>query len=488
MSHIALYMRLSNEDIHEGESFSIENQRALLYEYMKTHHEFDGQDILEFCDDGYSGTNFHRPAVERLLALAQQGAISCILVKDLSRFGRNYIQVGTYLEQIFPSLGIRFISVNDGYDNGIPAEQSMDMAFRNLIYDLYSRDLSKKIISARRTQAARGKFVTGSAPYGYRKGPEKTLLRDEETASVVQRIFDMASEGISKTGIADALNREKIPSPAMVRRQRGEAPYKGQTGDGWKWNGSIISRILKDRRYVGDGIYGKVRPVFVGSRKDCPVPERDWVVALNSHEPLVSREQFERAGLMSRKRSFSDGPGSRHSVSGGEGKRRRSCSSAVSENLPFCFESSADNRPHRCAPGGGRLSREAETAAAGLIFTYWKILRQLFREVWEAELSRREQEMAKVQKGRVSRYRDYKRGRITKEQFMRVKEKLEEEEKELQKGLTAFQEAFQRDGIAGFSREEARLFMKKIEIKADHTMQICWNFRDFLALPPQESM
>lgn len=178
----AIYLRISSEDAdlrtgEKDESESISNQRSLLREYVSSHADLSDSEILEFCDDGWSGTNFERPAVKELLEQVRRGQINCILVKDLSRFGRDYLTVGDYISRVFPFLGVRFISVNDGFDSSNPLDiDSLDTSFRTLIYDLYSRDLSCKVKSAKKARAERGAFLSPYAPYGYIKDPEDKTI------------------------------------------------------------------------------------------------------------------------------------------------------------------------------------------------------------------------------------------------------------------------------------------------------------------------
>ena len=160
MNTVALYMRLSSEDDHEGESYSIGNQRELLYDYVRGHREFDGCNVLEFLDDGYTGRNFDRPGVKQMLALAGK-TVDCIIVKDFSRFGRNLVEVGDYLDQIFPFLGVRFIAVNEGYDSGQEAGStvSLDVSLKAMVYEMYSRDISEKINCVKQAKMRRGEYL-----------------------------------------------------------------------------------------------------------------------------------------------------------------------------------------------------------------------------------------------------------------------------------------------------------------------------------------
>lgn len=176
MGSIALYMRLSSEDAHFGESFSIGNKRNLLYDFICNHREFDGRSVLEFCDDGYLGTNFERPGIKKLLALARS-TVDCILVKDFSRFGCNLIDVGDYLDQIFSFLGVRFIAVNEGYDSAksLGSDLSLDISLKAMVYGTYSRDISEKIRCVQQAEMRKGEYLCGIAFYEYQKSEtEKT--------------------------------------------------------------------------------------------------------------------------------------------------------------------------------------------------------------------------------------------------------------------------------------------------------------------------
>ena len=223
---VAKYLRISNEDQDKGqpdklESNSIANQRNLLTDYICQMPELQGAEVIEFCDDGWSGKNFERPAIKKLLEQVRQGKIQCIIVKDLSRFGRDYLTVGNYLSRVFPFLGVRFIAVNDGFDSACTTDiDSLETSFKTLLYDLYSRDLSRKVKSAKRFQAERGDFLSPFAPYGYVKNPDnhKQLSIDTNAAQVVHRIFEMAAEGYGTIQIAKILNEEQIPTPMQYKR------------------------------------------------------------------------------------------------------------------------------------------------------------------------------------------------------------------------------------------------------------------------------
>lgn len=300
MKTIALYMRLSNEDDHEEESCSIENQRSLLLDYVKNHEEFKGWNVLEFLDDGYSGVSFERPGIQKLLALAG-GTVDCIIVKDFSRFGRNLVEVGDYLDQIFPFLGVRFIAVNEGYDSGqgLGGSIGLDVSLKALIYEMYSRDVSDKIRSVKHVKMRRGEYQGTMAFYGYqRSGTARGKLEiDEPAAEVVRRIFRMAAEGISPTNIAVELNRNGIPSPLMYRRENhtdGGHSWR-VAGDMTCWTRENVRRTLSDERYTGRLVSHKRAKDDVSAKISKLLPREAWIIAEDAHEAIISKELFEQA-------------------------------------------------------------------------------------------------------------------------------------------------------------------------------------------------
>ena len=210
---ICAYMRLSKEDSdvfgRKIESGSISSQRRLIMDYINKQREFAGCNVIERCDDGISGRYFDtRPQFTEMIELAKKGKINCIIVKDCSRFGRDYVELGDYLEQLFPFLGVRFIAINDHYDSD-KTEGGLDIAFKNLVYDIYSRDLSKKVRASRKQMASQGKYIAGQTLYGYRKKKKNKhqLEIDPEAAAIVREIFDMRIAGVGLTEIARNLNR-----------------------------------------------------------------------------------------------------------------------------------------------------------------------------------------------------------------------------------------------------------------------------------------
>ncbi len=308
---IAIYLRVSDEDkdmerAAKRESDSIANQRNLLRGFLRGVPEAGKADILEFCDDGCSGKNFDRPSVRALLKRAEQGEIYCIVVKDFSRFGRDYLTVGNYIFRIFPFWGVRFISVNDGFDSAARRESdSLTVSFKTLLNDFYSQDLSRKVRSAQYFRAEKGEFLSSFAPFGYKKdaGNKNRLIPDEAAAEIVRRIFYMAAEGNGTAEIARRLNGEGIPTPMQYKKAAGcTRKTWGRSGDVNFWTPQGVLKILRDERYTGKNIYGKRRQIQVGGGGARAVDRENWIVAEDTHEGLVTEEEFDRAQEKIRRR------------------------------------------------------------------------------------------------------------------------------------------------------------------------------------------
>lgn len=296
----ALYIRLSDDDGGAKESNSVTNQRDLLNAYAASHPELCKTRIVEFSDDGWSGTNFERPGVSDMLEKVRSGGIASIVVKDLSRFGRNYIEVCKYLDQIFPFLGVRFISVNDHYDSQehIGRTAPLDVAFSSMLNNLYSKDLSRKVKQSYATKAARGEFLCGVAPFGYSRSETERnkLVVDEDAAVTVRKIFGLAAEGHKTTEIAAILNRDGVYTPLMYRREKGYTlrGNKSAVRENNLWLDKNVRRILTDERYTGVQVSGKTTKKCVGSLNFVALPESEWIKAPGAHEAIISPELFAR--------------------------------------------------------------------------------------------------------------------------------------------------------------------------------------------------
>ena len=241
---IALYIRLSLED-YKYDSMSIENQHLVLNEFVSSMPEFTDAEVLEFIDNGYSGTNFERPKVQELIELVRANQIDCIIVKDFSRFGRNSIETGYFIERVFPLFHTRFISINDDFDSNQHKGDTggMDVAFKYLISEYYSRDMSMKTKSAKYAKMQRGEYQSKICPYGYRKSADGRMEPNPETAVVVQLIFQLAATGIGAAAITRELFKRGIPTPGEYKAAHGQQYHDVSRSRG-RWSGSTVLRIL----------------------------------------------------------------------------------------------------------------------------------------------------------------------------------------------------------------------------------------------------
>ena len=298
-----LYYRLSQEDERQGESVSIDNQRTMLRKYAEE-HGFEIHD--EYIDDGVSGTTFQRPEVQRLLDDAKTGVINTIIVKDLSRFGRNYIEVGQYVDYVFPAFGIRFIAIQDNVDTENRDSGAMEMMpIMNVFNEWHAANTSKKIRAVRRSNAKEGIYTAKKASYGYKMGTDKKRVPviDEETAPIVKRIFEMYASGMSPRKISEVLNLEGISSPATYAyTQSGQRPKPNMVG---LWTAVTIREMLNKIIYIGHMPQLRWTSLSYKNHKRFRKDESEWTVVYNNHDPIISQELWDR--VQERKKSVAQG-------------------------------------------------------------------------------------------------------------------------------------------------------------------------------------
>ena len=290
----ALYVRLSVED-NGTDSDSVENQITLLEDYIANHPYL--KKVALFVDNGYTGTDFLRPEFNRMMEAVQAEIVDCIIVKDLSRLGRNYIETSQFIEKICPFYNLRFIAVNDNYDTAtVTSEGQLSASLQNIVNDYYAKDISRKVTSALQAKMERGDYIGNYAPHGYRKDPENKnrLLIDPETAPVIQQIFEWRAEGISYMGICKKLNDAGIPSPGQHKLNQGIETNNNKKQRTVLWNKHKITEILKDIVYIGHLAQKKGSQCLYGGIPYHITSEDEWIVVKNTHEPLISEELFER--------------------------------------------------------------------------------------------------------------------------------------------------------------------------------------------------
>lgn len=306
----ALYLRLSRDDELQGESGSISTQRMILRDYAQTHnlHVVD-----EYVDDGWSGTNYDRPAFQRMIDDIEDGKINCVITKDLSRLGRNYILTGQYTEIYFPSKGVRYIAVNDNVDtlNG----ESELAPFLNILNEMHARQTSKKVKAALHTKRMNGAHLGSHTPLGYQRDPDKKghLLIDPETKWIVEKIFDLAFHGMGAAKITKVLIEEQVPTPGWLHCSRDgsyaqfyqDAPDKKR----YEWNLPTVKGILKDETYIGNSINNRSSSKSFKSKKQTRNPRSEWIRVEGTHEAIINKDVFDQVQgqIASRRREQKDG-------------------------------------------------------------------------------------------------------------------------------------------------------------------------------------
>lgn len=298
--HAAIYVRLSKEDgdivsANKRESNSISNQKDLIKNFLK-----DKKDIVvvsERVDDGYSGSNFERPAFQMMLEDIKRGVVDCVVVKDLSRFGREYIDAGKYIERIFPALGVRFIAINDNYDSleGKSQADEIVIPFKNLINDAYCRDISIKIRSHLEVKRKNGEYIGAFTPYGYKKddSDKNKLVVDTYAADIVKEIFRLKLSGMSQTAIANYLNDQGVLSPMEYKHSLGiNIQDNFKRHEQAEWSAMSVKRVLENEVYIGTLIQGRHTTPNHKVKKLMDKPEKDWIRIEHNHEPIVTEREF----------------------------------------------------------------------------------------------------------------------------------------------------------------------------------------------------
>lgn len=506
---VAIYLRLSLEDVDKrtnavkDESNSISAQRLLIHRHLDQNPQLCDLPRVEFCDDGFTGTKFDRPDFTRMIDMVRHGEISCIVVKDLSRFGRDYLEVGDYLEHIFPFLGVRFKSINDHYDsqNHTGKTIGMDVAFRNLIYDYYSKDLSKKVKTAMRMKQKECSYVS-CAPYGYRVLPDAKhqLVIDPETAPIVRRIFTDIIAGKTCPQIARELNNEGIPSPLAYKKVTRSSIQKELM-----WTHKSIHTIIDNIKYTGTMVNHTRESRYIRDENQRKVPKEEWYMRENAHEAIVSGEEFEAAqkAIHSRKQTV---------------RQKRDMT----------------DRVYYCGHCGGKLAKEngkffacpshraRDNSPCKIVHLEKSEIESTLFEALKAQvvivsvkaaerkstLVKRRNEaatrIASVQtqlnafgRDKVRMYEDYREGRITREDYLTRKSALLEEEATLNTRLSELEEEIkanakeakiiteQQNGIkryVGLTDEALKEHLydavEKIVVYSPDNIEIVWKFND----------
>lgn len=508
MKYLAEYLRLSIEDgdvaidIDKKESDSISHQRDLIIEYKKNHESVSGYPSLEFADDGYSGTNFERPAMQKLLVMVKERKIDCIIVKDISRFGRNYLEVGDYLEQVFPFMGVRFISINDHYDSNdyVGTTGGIEVAFRSLMYDIYSKDLSIKMRTALEVRRKRGDYIGPRPPFGYAFSENKRKLTvDPIAAEYVKRIFMLAGLGYNTGKIAMMLNKEAVPTPGQYKNMgKSKESYHMSDGIGF-WDAKRVMKIIENKVYLGMTVNGKSSVTRIGGKQFIRVPDEERICVQNMHEAIVSEKMFQDAKQIiqgqgaQRHKSHKK---SREGILLGKlccGECHRSLIRTNSTTIPY-YKCKKKYYYANCTCPKLRL-QEPEIEA-----TVWKCIEQELAKIekiknqlisnndlgiMETKISSLMTANQKVKKDKQHLYEKYKSGLISKEKYKQLIEQLRNSEIKNSGLLAGIEskrdtvmenvESTKESGVcSGLTRELVDAFIIKIYVYDNERIEIIW--------------
>ena len=305
--NVGIYSRRSFDDSDDSESNTITNQKNMITDYVNS---LPNMTIIDYySDDGYSGTTFDRPSFKEMFKDVVSGRINAIVAKDLSRLGRNYLELGKYLEQTFPIYNIRIIAINDDVDSFLKPESlnNFIVPLKNLINETYSRDISKKVSSSYLTMAKQGKFIAGTTPYGYKldEKDKHHLVIDIDEAKIVKTVFNMALDGLGKIKICKYLNNNHILCrKEIVRRKKNKLSLDPNEGDiKYLWSTSSIGRMLNNETYIGNLVQLKTYKRSYKDHREIPKPEEEWIKCENTHEAIISKEDFNKIQKMIKKRT-----------------------------------------------------------------------------------------------------------------------------------------------------------------------------------------
>lgn len=526
---VALYIRLSKEDSGKMNQNTVENQKALLEDFVKGKPEMQVVDV--YIDNGFTGTNFERPAFQRMMEDAKRGRINCIIVKDLSRFGRSYLEIGNYLEKIFPFLKVRFISVTDHFDtfNAASSEvcrvlsNGIEIPLKNIINEVYAKDISRKVGSAIDIKKREGRHGGGVAPYGYQKS--KTVKGkyevDEEAAEVVRYIFELRSVGHGYCSIVKVLNEKGIKSPSAYRYEKGIVKNERMRGALWKTY--AIEDMLRDEVYLGNMIRGKTHSALHRGEKRHRVPRSEWIIVEGTHEPIISKELFDVVQAVNEEKTQEHRDklkkATEHSKRENLFKGKIFCGDCgitmgYTANYQNAMSYYCTNYKENGAMGCVKKSISAKKLEKAILEAVQMHL-QVFQESKDAIQSRNrgiaiekkrevlEQEIAELGKKEVqyqqklgSIYLDYKDKLLTIQEYFALKEKyqtamteLETECKKKEQLLSEIQEEYGEEmelshvaekyaGQAGISKDIVDSLIERIEVFAKGRIHIVFRFAD----------
>lgn len=447
----ALYIRLSKEDGDKSESNSVTSQRNILTDFVS---QQDNMELVDYyIDDGYSGTNFNRPSFQRMMQDIYAKKVNCVIVKDLSRFARNYSAAAYYTDDVFTRLNVRYIALNnciDSESNNNPATNCITLGLYNVINESYSASNSQNIKSTLDSNRKNGLFIGSFPTYGYLKDPEDhhKLIIDEETAPVVRQIFKWFIEGKSVIGITRLLNASGIPNPSVYKREKGfNYRHSGSNNDGL-WCDSTVRRILKNQMYIGNMVQGKNKKVSYKIKQCKPVAEEQWIIVENTHEPIIDKDTFYKAQSLFNRNTRTAPKKSEVDLFSGFVKCadcHRAMSKKTNKHSYGTYEyyrcvTSSKMDKNSCSPHSIRIDKLENTVLATIqmmIDTAVKIDDVLSKmnkseknrgeDLLKKALKSAENNRDKTKKMMLDLYPDWKDGVISKEEYLTLKENMAKE-------------------------------------------------------------
>ena len=463
---VAQYIRLSQEDNDTGvdkqESNSITSQKALLNEFIEEHDDLIVYDT--YVDDGYTGTDFNRPGFQRLLEDMRKGNINCVLVKDLSRLGRNYIEVGNYIEQIFPIFNIRFIAINDSVDSfkNPMSSNTILVPFKNLINDEYARDTSIKIKSALNGRKKKGEFIGAFPSYGYVKDKldKHKLVIDQESAEIVRKIFEWkVNEGLGNLAICHRLNDMGVLNPTGYKKKKLNQNYNNSKmkEEDYSWCPSTVRNILKNDVYIGNVTQGKRKVKSYKIHKVEQVPEDEWVTVENMHEPIIDKKLFEKAQELRKVDTRVQNSGFLNLWAGflrcsdcGRAMHKKYCKNTSGTVYEYYICGTYRKKSNKLCTKHTLKKEELENSVLEAVKLHIELLidseyileqvnkfrtQKLANENIESIKFSKEKEIEKISNLKRSLYEDWKNEYITKEEYLEYKQKYESDIEKIKKNI-----------------------------------------------------
>lgn len=530
--HTAIYLRLSVEDNGKKDADSLGNQRELLLSYVAARPYLELVGIYE--DNGFTGTDFERPDFQRMLEDAQKGKINCIVVKDLSRLGRNYVEAGNYLEKVFPFLNIRFIAVNDNYDSAsLTSGEQLGATLKNVVNDIYAKDISRKSGSALKMKRLKGEYIGNYAPYGYLKDPKDKnhLVIDPEAAPIVEEIFMMRSEGLGVGTIMRILNEKGYPSPGRLRFERGIITNNNKKGKELLWNRHVLKDMLSNIAYIGHLAQGKSSSCLHQGIPFHLTEPAEWDIAENTHDPIIRIGLWEQVQKVNQ--SLSNAAKSNHGKYANLPKRENpygdllrcaDCGRVIKQVRSYSTSKKRGTQSYytykcsgyielgeACCPKRSMRAADLDTAVLETICKQMevfldtqRVLHQLIalekekakRDIPPSQLQKLQAEIAKKRNMTASLYVDYRDGILSQDEYLYAKEtyqaeleQMEREERELRSMREKAETISEGERkwvklidqyyhVKNLTKEMVKAFVKEIKLYDDNSIFIEFRYMD----------